>query len=155
MSALPSFVPVNNSGNGELPDRTGCLSVTSRSRHDSEPTWTDTGSGEVKENLLDHDPATKWLVRWRAKVVDDLLTPRLAGEMIDGFVQQYRDGGWVARWPSPGYANLMTGTSSDVSFAGAFLKGITNFDAALRNATVTPETLAGTGRGCAERPATR
>jgi predicted alpha-1,2-mannosidase len=74
----------------------------------------------------------------------DLLTPAMAGEMADGFVQQYRDGGWIARWSSPGYANLMTGTSSDVSFADAYLKGITNldardaYDAALRNATVTP-----------------
>ncbi|GAB3889541.1 hypothetical protein GCM10029964_059390 [Kibdelosporangium lantanae] len=31
-----------------------------------------------------------------------LLTPGKAGEMIDGFVQQYRDGGWIARWSSPG-----------------------------------------------------
>ena len=45
-----------------------------------------------------------------------LLYPKDAGEMVDGFVQQYRDGGWVARWSSPGYANLMTGTSSDVAF---------------------------------------
>jgi predicted alpha-1,2-mannosidase len=67
-----------------------------------------------------------------------------AGELIDGFVQQYRDGGWIARWSSPGYANLMTGTSSDVSFADAYVKGIGGFDAtdaydaALKNATVAP-----------------
>jgi predicted alpha-1,2-mannosidase len=67
-----------------------------------------------------------------------------AGEMVDGFVQQYRDGGWIARWSSPGYANLMTGTSSDVAFADAYLKGVRGFDAeaaynaALRNATVSP-----------------
>lgn len=73
-----------------------------------------------------------------------LLTPRLAGEMIDGFVQQYKDGGWIARWSSPGYANLMVGTSSDVAFADAYLKGVTNFDvqaayqAAVKNATVNP-----------------
>ncbi len=73
-----------------------------------------------------------------------LLTPDMAGKMIDGFVQQYRDGGWIARWSSPGYANLMTGTSSDVAFADAYLKGVKNFDvksaydAALKNATVTP-----------------
>ncbi|WP_236792920.1 GH92 family glycosyl hydrolase [Amycolatopsis sp. GM8] len=74
----------------------------------------------------------------------DLLSPDMAGTMIDGFVQQYRDGGWIARWSSPGYANLMTGTSSDVAFADAYLKGIRNFDiqsaydAAIKNATVTP-----------------
>ncbi|RZQ65986.1 GH92 family glycosyl hydrolase [Amycolatopsis suaedae] len=73
-----------------------------------------------------------------------LFTPQLAGKMVDGFVQQYRDGGWISRWSSPGYANLMTGTSSDVAFADAYLKGIRNFDvkaaydAALKNASVTP-----------------
>ena len=73
-----------------------------------------------------------------------LLYPSVAGELIDGFLQQYRDGGWVARWSSPGYADLMTGTSSDVAFADAFLKGVKGFDAetayqaAVKNATVAP-----------------
>ncbi len=70
-----------------------------------------------------------------------LIAPKQAGEMVEGFLQQYRDGGWVARWSSPGYADLMVGTSSDVAFADAWLKGIRGFDpreayaAALRNAT--------------------
>ena len=72
------------------------------------------------------------------------LYPEKAGEMVDGFVQQYREGGWVSRWSSPGYANLMTGTSSDISFADAFTKGVEGFDAvdaydaAVKNATVAP-----------------
>jgi predicted alpha-1,2-mannosidase len=53
-----------------------------------------------------------------------LLTPKKAGEMVDGFVQQYKDGGWTSRWSSPGYADLMTGTSSDVAFADAYVKGV-------------------------------
>ena len=85
---------------------------------------------------------------WPAYV---LLTPSKAGEMIDGFVQQYRDGGWIARWSSPGYADLMVGTSADVAFADAWLKGVRNFDvrafyqSALKDATVVSP-LAGTGR---------
>lgn len=73
-----------------------------------------------------------------------LLTPKKAGELVDGFVQQYRDGGWISRWSSPGYADLMTGTSSDVAFADAYVKGVRGFDAeaayeaALKNATVVP-----------------
>ncbi|NII74255.1 putative alpha-1,2-mannosidase [Dyella sp. SG562] len=80
-----------------------------------------------------------------------LLAPRQAGELIDGFVQEYRDGGWIARWSSPGYADLMVGTSADVAFADAWLKGIRNFDvrsfyqAALKDATVLSP-IAGTGR---------
>ncbi|GAA2207668.1 hypothetical protein GCM10009850_031260 [Nonomuraea monospora] len=73
-----------------------------------------------------------------------LLTPSMAGEMAAGFVQQYLDGGWISRWSSPGYADLMVGTSSDVAFADAYLKGVRGFDAeaayaaALKNATVVP-----------------
>ncbi|WP_133581380.1 GH92 family glycosyl hydrolase [Aureibacillus halotolerans] len=75
----------------------------------------------------------------------NLLTPSQAGAMMDGFVQQYKDNGWIARWSSPGYANLMVGTSSDVAFADAYLKGINDFDlqafyaSALKNASVVSE----------------
>ncbi|GGO80084.1 GH92 family glycosyl hydrolase [Wenjunlia tyrosinilytica] len=78
------------------------------------------------------------------------LTPKRAGEMVDGFVQQFKDGGWMSRWSSPGYADLMTGTSSDVAFADSYLKGV-DFDAeaayraALKNATVAPPN-SGVGR---------
>ncbi|ROP46244.1 GH92 family glycosyl hydrolase [Streptomyces sp. PanSC9] len=78
------------------------------------------------------------------------LTPSQAGEMVDGFVQQYKDGGWTSRWSSPGYADLMTGTSSDVAFADAYVKGVTfdakaAYDAAVKNATVVPP-MSGVGR---------
>lgn len=65
-----------------------------------------------------------------------------AGAFVQGFLEQSRAGGWVARWSSPGYADLMVGTSSDVAFADAWLKGVQGFDpaeayaAALKNATV-------------------
>jgi len=85
-----------------------------------------------------------------------LLYPTLAGQMIGGFVQQYRDAGWIARWSSPGYADLMVGTSADIAFADAWLKGVRNFDvgsfykAALKDATVVSP-IAGAGRKGIER----
>ncbi|MEU6477667.1 GH92 family glycosyl hydrolase [Streptomyces sp. NPDC047017] len=86
-----------------------------------------------------------------------LLTPSQAGEMVDGFVQQYKDGGWTSRWSSPGYADLMTGTSSDVAFADAYVKGVpmdakAAYEAAVKNATVVPPS-SGVGRkGMATSP---
>lgn len=71
-----------------------------------------------------------------------ILYPELAGELVDGFTQQYRDGGWIARWSSPGYANIMTGTSSDVAFADAYVRSVplpdalATYDAAIKNASV-------------------
>ncbi|MFJ5530676.1 GH92 family glycosyl hydrolase [Streptomyces sp. NPDC093261] len=84
-------------------------------------------------------------------------TPKQAGELVDGFVQQYKDGGWTSRWSSPGYADLMTGTSSDVAFADAYVKGVkfdatAAYDAAVKNATVAPP-ASGVGRkGMATSP---
>jgi len=78
---------------------------------------------------------------WAAQ---SLLAPTQAAEMVNGFLQHYREGGWVPRWSSPGYANLMTGTSSDVAFADAYLKGVPGLDvaslyaAAIKNAAVLP-----------------
>ncbi len=78
------------------------------------------------------------------------LTPSTAGELVDGFVQHYKDGGWTSRWSSPGAADLMTGTSSDVAFADAYVKGVdfdakAAYDAAVKNATVVPPS-SGVGR---------
>ncbi|MFB6612034.1 GH92 family glycosyl hydrolase [Agromyces sp. NPDC056379] len=80
-----------------------------------------------------------------------LLYPDVAAELIDGFTEQYREGGWIARWSSPGYANIMTGTSSDVSFADAFLRDVdltdalATYDAAVKNAS-TPSSNDNVGR---------
>ncbi|MFG1764695.1 GH92 family glycosyl hydrolase [Micromonospora parva] len=71
-----------------------------------------------------------------------LLYPDIAAKIADGFVQHYRDGGWIARWSSPGYADLMTGTSSNVALAQAYLTGVklpdplAAYNAAVKDATV-------------------
>ncbi|WP_236062232.1 GH92 family glycosyl hydrolase [Actinacidiphila acididurans] len=71
-----------------------------------------------------------------------LLYPDIAAKIADGFVQQYRDGGWIARWSSPGYADLMTGTSADNAVAEAYLNGVklpdplSAYNAAVKDATV-------------------
>ncbi|WP_238334704.1 GH92 family glycosyl hydrolase [Kribbella amoyensis] len=75
-----------------------------------------------------------------------LFSQDTADDLVNGFVQQYKDGGWISRWSSPGYANLMVGTSSDVAFADAYLKGVqgidleATYDAALKNAAARPPT---------------
>ncbi|WP_336048512.1 GH92 family glycosyl hydrolase [Streptomyces sp. CA2R101] len=126
----------------------GFEKVGSRSRYASpfspqtgQDTPTHTGSkivdGEVYVNNGFWDT---YRTTWPAY---SLFTPERAGKMVDGFVQQFKDGGWISRWSSPGYADLMTGTSSDVAFADAYAKGVT-FDAeaayaaAVKNATVAP-----------------
>ncbi|HIY66854.1 MAG TPA: GH92 family glycosyl hydrolase, partial [Candidatus Agrococcus pullicola] len=86
-----------------------------------------------------------------------MLYPEVTEELVDGFVEHYREGGWLSRWSSPGYADLMTGTSSDVAFAEAYMAGslstdvaLEAYDAAVKNATVLPESSA-VGRKGLER----
>ncbi|MFF2049961.1 GH92 family glycosyl hydrolase [Leifsonia sp. NPDC058194] len=75
-----------------------------------------------------------------------LLAPDRVGDLLDGFLQHYRDGGWTARWSAPGYLDAMVGTSFDVISADAVatnamgFDAATAYDAALRNATVHPPT---------------
>lgn len=57
-----------------------------------------------------------------------LLRPDRLGEILAGFLNAAREGGWFPRWCSPGYRNCMTGTHADAVFADAILKDIGGFD---------------------------
>jgi predicted alpha-1,2-mannosidase len=57
-----------------------------------------------------------------------LLTPTEDGRVLNGFVQQYKDGGWVGSLTMPGYSGDQIGTEQDALFGDAYLKGVTNFD---------------------------
>ncbi len=70
-------------------------------------------------------------------------TPDLADDLVDGVVEQFRDGGWTARWSAPGYVDSMPGASADVVLADAASHGrrfdeTGGYDSALRNACVPP-----------------
>src|SRR5690606_19948064 len=90
---------------------------------------------------VDHGFWDTYRTAWPAYA---LLYPELAAELAHSFVQQHREGGWIARWSSPGYADCMAGTSSDIAFADLQVKGVplpdpqATYEAALRNATVAP-----------------
>ena len=53
-----------------------------------------------------------------------LFTAEKDGELLDGLVQHYIDSGWIPRWICPGGVDCMVGTSSDIIFADAYVKGI-------------------------------
>lgn len=57
-----------------------------------------------------------------------LLEPELTGDMLDGFVNFYREAGFVPQWSHPVDYDYTPGTHSDVLFADAYIKGIRNFD---------------------------
>ena len=57
-----------------------------------------------------------------------LIQPTRLGEIIQGFVNAYKEGGWLPNWPSPGYRACMIGTHIDAVIADAVVKGIGGFD---------------------------
>ncbi len=74
------------------------------------------------------------------------------GDVMAGWLNAYREGGWLPNWPSPGGFNGMPGTHADVVFADAMVKGITGFNyqtayAAVRRDAVTQGGGFGGGKG--------
>ncbi|MEI6033550.1 MAG: GH92 family glycosyl hydrolase [Verrucomicrobiae bacterium] len=77
------------------------------------PLYTDTGFWDTYRTLF---PLLNLLDR-----------PRSA-EMMEGFLNYYREGGWLSQWSSPGPRGVMIGTHSDAVLAHAIGSGITGFD---------------------------
>lgn len=57
-----------------------------------------------------------------------IMEPERFCEIIQGFVNAYRESGWLPQWPSPGHRVCMPGTHLDVTIADAVAKGLVDFD---------------------------
>lgn len=74
-----------------------------------------------------------------------LLAPERIPGMITALLQNYKEGGWMPKWPNPSYTNIMIGTHADSLVAEAINKGFTGFDrktaweAVYKDAMVPPD----------------
>ena len=59
-----------------------------------------------------------------------LIQPDRLGEILQGWVHAYQEGGWFPQWPSPGYRACMIGTHMDVVVADACVRNVPGFDRA-------------------------
>jgi len=57
-----------------------------------------------------------------------LLNPDRLSELVEGFLNAYRECGWLPQWPSPGSRGSMGATHSDALITDAILKNIGGFD---------------------------
>ncbi len=57
-----------------------------------------------------------------------LIYPERLGEILQGWVNAYKEGGWFPQFPCPGYRGLMTGSPIDSVFGDAVAKGVRGFD---------------------------
>ena len=58
----------------------------------------------------------------------NLVYPSIVKEMQEGLINDYKEGGWLPEWSSPGYANVMIGNNSASIVAEAYLKGGRGYD---------------------------
>jgi predicted alpha-1,2-mannosidase len=59
----------------------------------------------------------------------NLVYPSINREMQEGLANDFREGGWLPEWSSPGYANVMIGNNSASVVAEAYVKGLRGGDA--------------------------
>jgi len=57
-----------------------------------------------------------------------IVYPDQLGEIVEGWLNAYREGGRLPQWPSPGGFGGMIGTHADAMIADAMVKGIRGFD---------------------------
>ena len=57
-----------------------------------------------------------------------LLAPERVDGMITALLQNFKEGGWMPKWPNPSYTNIMIATHADSLVAEAIRKGFQGFD---------------------------
>jgi predicted alpha-1,2-mannosidase len=57
-----------------------------------------------------------------------LVYPERLSQILEAWVNAYKEGGWLPQFPCPGYRNCMTGSPLDFVFGDAVAKGIQGFD---------------------------
>ncbi len=58
----------------------------------------------------------------------NLMYPSINREMQEGLSNDYKEGGWLPEWSSPGYADIMVGNNSASVVADAYVKGLRGYD---------------------------
>ncbi|MGZ5189901.1 MAG: GH92 family glycosyl hydrolase [Flavisolibacter sp.] len=58
----------------------------------------------------------------------NLVYPSINKEMQEGLINDYKEGGWLPEWSSPGLRNVMIGNNSASVVADAYIKGLRGYD---------------------------
>lgn len=86
-------------------------------------------SGEVHPGVLYTDNGF-WDTYRTTYPLFALLMPERLAEILEGWVNACKEGGWFPQWASPGYRACMVGTHIDAVFADGVCRGVTDFDMA-------------------------
>ncbi|MCK0204061.1 glycoside hydrolase family 92 protein, partial [Ornithobacterium rhinotracheale] len=58
----------------------------------------------------------------------NLMYPSINKQMQEGLINDYKEGGWLPEWSSPGYRGIMIGNNSASVVAEAYIKGLRGYD---------------------------
>jgi predicted alpha-1,2-mannosidase len=58
----------------------------------------------------------------------NLMYPSINKEMQEGLINDYKEGGFLPEWSSPGYRDVMVGNNSASVVADAYIKGLRGYD---------------------------
>ncbi len=58
----------------------------------------------------------------------NLMYPAINKEMQEGLINDYKEGGWLPEWSSPGYSDIMLGNNSASVVSDAYIKGGRGYD---------------------------
>ena len=81
----------------------------------------------------------------------NLLYPGVNAEMQKGLINDYKEGGFLPEWSSPGYADIMIGNNSASVVSDAYIKGLRGYDIsklyeALQNGAAKEGPMSAVGR---------
>jgi len=100
---------------------------------------------ELPEGVNFYNDFSLWDTYRNKHALLTYLEPKIEGDMLQSLVNIYKEGGWIPKWPNPGYSSVMIGAPATPIFADAYLKGIRNFDietayeGLIKNHTVKPD----------------
>jgi predicted alpha-1,2-mannosidase len=83
--------------------------------------------GEIHQGVLYADNGF-WDTHRTVYPLLSILDPQRLSEMVEGWTNAAKEGGWFPKWSSPGYRACMIGTHLDAVVADAFVKGCRDFD---------------------------
>lgn len=114
----------------------------------NQPIYFSPYDGNIHQGYLYTDSGF-WDTFRAAHPLYNLLFPDVSAEIMQGLVSAYNQSGWLPEWPSPGNRPGMIGDHAFSVLADAWMKGITNFDAATAVAAMVHDANTqgqGTGR---------
>ena len=83
---------------------------------------------ETKEGSEFYNDFSLWDTYRNKHSLMTMLEPKIEGDMMQSLVNIYEQGGWIPKWPNPGYTDVMIGAPATPVLVDAYLKGIP-FDA--------------------------